>query len=701
MDCAAKLERAVAALPGVTRAILNFGAAKLTVEGRVDPTAIIREAAHHDNTIAIPEGAPPAPRRGWAQRLPQLRMALSGGLILAGWASQWGSTSPGVPTALFAAAMLIGGYATIRQGLRALARLRFDMNGMMTGAVTGAALIGQWEEGASVAFLYAVSNWLEGYTMDRARRSLRGLLDLAPKEARVRRNGSECVMPVEQIEIGDLLLIRPGEKIAMDGSVRAGTSAVNQAPITGESVPVDKGLGDPVYAGTLNGYGALEVEVTRRVQDTTLARIIHLVEEAQAQRAPSQQFVDRFARIYTPAVFALALGLMVIPPMFFGQPWTGWIYRGLALLIVSCPCALVVSTPVTIVSAIANAARHGVLIKGGAYLEEVGRLQAIALDKTGTLTKGEPEVTDILPLDGASPDALLAVAAAVEAASEHPLARAVVRAAERKALRIPAATDFTALPGKGGQATVDGERVFVGSPRLFVEIAGGTGNPERLAALEAEGKTVMLVGTAEGPRGILALADQLRPESRAAITALRAAGIRHVALLTGDNRATAEAIGRAVGVDSVRAEVLPDQKLEAVRALRAEFGSLAMVGDGVNDAPALAAASVGVAMGVGGSDVALETADVALMTNDLSKLPFLMRLGRRSVRIIRQNIAFSLLIKAVAIAAVFPGWLTLWLAVLGDMGATVLVTMNGMRMLADRDGHAAHPHDRGPSRGRP
>jgi Zn2+/Cd2+-exporting ATPase len=701
MDCAAKLERAVAALPGVSRALLNFGAAKLTVEGAFDPKAVIREAAQHDGAVATLEGAPPAPRASWGQRLPQLRMAASGLLILAGWVGAWRGVAPQVTTPLFAAAILIGGYATIRQGLRALARLQFDMNGMMTGAVTGAALLGEWEEGATVAFLYAVSNWLEGYTMDRARRSIRALMDLAPKEARVRRNGSERVIPVEQVEIGDLILIRPGEKIAMDGSVRGGASAVNQAPITGESVPVDKGAGDPVYAGTLNGHGALEVEVTRRVQDTTLARIIHLVEEAQAQRAPSQQFVDRFARVYTPAVFALALGLMVIPPMFFGQPWAGWIYRGLALLIVSCPCALVVSTPVTIVSAIANAARHGVLIKGGAYLEEVGRLQAIALDKTGTLTKGEPEVTDVLPLDGASPDALLAVAAAVEAASEHPLARAVVRAAERKVLRISAATDFTALPGKGGQATVKGERVFVGSPRLFVEIGGGTGNPERLAALEAEGKTVMLVGTAAGPRGILALADQLRPESRAAISALRAAGIQHVALLTGDNRATAEAIARAVGVDTVRAEVLPDQKLEAVRALRAEFGSLAMVGDGVNDAPALAAASVGVAMGVGSSDVALETADVALMTNDLSKLPFLMRLGRRSVRIIRQNIAFALLIKAVAIAAVFPGWLTLWLAVLGDMGATVLVTMNGMRMLADRDAHTAHPHDRGPGGGMP
>jgi Zn2+/Cd2+-exporting ATPase len=600
----------------------------------------------------------------------------------------------GVTTPLFAAAMLIGGDATIRQGLRALARLRFDMNGMMTGAVTGAALIGQWEEGATVAFLYAVSNWLEGYTMDRARRSIRALMDLAPKEARVRRNGAEMVVPVEDVQAGDTLLVRPGEKIAMDGMVRAGTSAVNQAAITGESIPADKTLGDPVYAGTLNGHGALEVEVTRRVEDTTLARIIHLVEEAQAQRAPSQQFVDRFARIYTPAVFALALGLMVIPPMFFGQPWTGWIYRGLALLIVFCPCALVVSTPVTIVSAIANAARRGVLIKGGAYLEEVGRLRAIALDKTGTLTKGEPEVTDVIPLDASTPETILALAAAVEAQSEHPLARAVVRAAERKELTIPTATDFTALPGKGGRAVVDGQPVFVGSPRLFAEIGNGKGNTDSLVSLEKEGKTVMLVGTSEGPLGILALADQLRPESRQAVQDLRAAGIQHVALLTGDNRPTAEAIARAVGADTVRAEVLPDQKLEAVRALRAEVGSLAMVGDGVNDAPALAASTVGIAMGVAGSDVALETADVALMTDDLSRLPFLMCLGRQAVRVIRQNIAFSLVIKAVAIAAVFPGWLTLWLAVLGDMGASVLVTLNGMRLLALKPASSQRPEKR-------
>jgi Cd2+/Zn2+-exporting ATPase len=611
-------------------------------------------------------------------------MLAAGLLILAAWGIELTGGPTRVAIPLFAVAMLVGGYATIRQGLRALARLRFDMNGMMTGAVTGAAFLGQWEEGAVVAFLYAASNWLEGTTMDRARRSIRALMDLAPREARVRRNGTEIVIPVEDVQVGDLLLVRPGEKLPMDGIIRGGASAVNQGPITGESVPVDKGPGDPVYVGSLNGHGALEVEATRRVEDTTLARIIHLVEEAQAQRAPTQQLVERFAGVYTPAVFALALGVMVVAPLVFGQPWGPWIYRGLALLIVSCPCALVVSTPVTIASAIATAARHGILIKGGAYLEELGRLKAIALDKTGTLTWGQPELTDVIPLDGGTPHRLLALAAAVEAHSEHPLARAVVRAAEHRGLSVPAAKGFTAIPGKGGHAVVNGQTLLVGSPRLFANIGDRDWDRRGAAALEAQGKTVMLVGTAQGPLGILALADPIRPESQQAIVDLRSAGIQHVALLTGDNHATAGAIATQVGADTVRSEVLPAEKLEAVRKLRAEFGSLAMVGDGVNDAPAMAASSVGVAMGVAGSDVALETADVALMADDLSKLPFLMHLGRAAVRVIHQNIAFSLAIKAVAIAAVFPNWLTLWLAVLGDMGASVLVTLNGMRLLALR-----------------
>jgi Cd2+/Zn2+-exporting ATPase len=644
----------------------------------------MREAARHDQVVARPEDAQTARPPTWGRRLLLLRMVVAGLSILAGGILARVGFPAGLTTPLFAAAMLLGGYATLRQGLRALTRLRFDMNGMMTGAVIGAALLGEWEEGAVVACLYAVSNWLEASTLDRARRSIRALMDLAPKEARVRRNGAELVLSVEAVRVGDRLLVRPGEKLAMDGIVQAGTSAVNQAPLTGESMPVDKRPGDPAYAGSVNGHGALEIEVTRRVEDTTLARIIHLVEEAQAHRAPSQRFVDRFARVYTPAVFGLALGVMLVPAVVWQQAWTPWVYRGLALLIVSCPCALVVSTPVTIVSAIAAAARQGILIKGGASLEELGRLCAIAFDKTGTLTRGVPEVTDVVPLDGGSPGDLLALAAAVEMHSEHPLARAVVRAAEVKGLSIPPSEGFTAIPGMGGHALVQGRTVFVGSPRLFAEVARGRWDGAAVKRLETQGKTVILVGTAQAAWGILALADPLRPESRQAVADLRSAGLQHVALLTGDNRAVAGRIAEAVGADTVEAEVLPEQKREAILRLRSRYGSLAMVGDGVNDAPALAASSVGIAMGVIGSDVALETADVALMADDLSRLPFLVALGQRAARVIRQNIAFALAIKAVAIAAVFPNWVTLWLAVLGDMGASVLVTLNGMRLLADR-----------------
>ena len=674
----------MAALPGVSRASLNFGAATLAVAGSADSRLVIREAARHDGVVARPADVPAPAARPWFRDPTRLRLLISGLAILAAWALSASGMPPLPRTLLYSAAILVGGFATLRQGLLSLARLRFDMNGMMTGAVVGAACIGEWEEGAVVAFLFALSNWLEGATLDRARGSIRALMDLAPREARVVREGLERVVPVEEIRTGDRLLVRPGEKLAADGIVRTGQSAVDQSPITGESLPAEKGPGALVYAGSLNGQSALEIRVTRRPSETTLARIVHLVEEAQARRAPSQQFVDRFARLYTPAVFGLAVTLMLAPPLLAGQAWGTWLYRGLALLIVACPCALVVSTPVTIVSAIASAARHGVLIKGGAFLEELGRLKAVAIDKTGTLTLGAPAVTDIVPLDGTDPDALLALAAGVEIHSAHPLARAVVRAAADRGVVPVAARDFSAIPGKGGVATIDGRSVLVGSPRLFRERGGSRGGSPLIAELEALGKTVMLVGTADRPAGLIALADPIRPDAPRAIALLRQAGIEHVALLTGDNPAAGGAVARLVGADVLQAELLPEEKLTAVRALRSRFGSLAMVGDGANDAPALAAASVGVAMGAAGSDVALETADVALMADDLTRLPYLMRLGRRAVRVIRQNIGFALAVKALAIASIFPGWLTLWLAVLADMGATILVTLNGMRLLAVR-----------------
>ncbi len=659
---------------------MNFGAATLKVEGNVDPQAVVREALQHDTITARLDGDRTQRPTEWRDRLFAIRLAGSGLAIVSGWALEFLHAHPWA-VASFAIAILVGGYATIRQGLRALSRARFDMNGMMTVAVFGAALIGQWEEGAVVAFLYAVSNWLEAFTQDRVRDSIRGMIDLVPRVARVRRHGADIVVPVEEIVIGDRVLIQPGEKLPTDGIIRVGTSAINEAAITGESVPVDRSVGDPVYAGTLNGHGALEVEATRRADDTTLAHIIHLVEEAQAQRAPSQQFIDRFARIYTPIVFAAAIAVMIVPPLLWGATWQAWIYRGLALLILSCPCALVVSTPVTIVAAIGAAARHGIMIKGGAALEEVGRVRAVALDKTGTLTVGHPKVLDVIPLNGFAPERVLTLAAAVEAQSEHPLARAVVRAARHRELEIPPAHGFTAVPGQGGFATVHGEEVYVGSPRLFADLSASAAAIETIADLEMQGRTVILVGTAQHAFGALALADPLRPGTAEAIRALRQVGIAHVAVLTGDNRRAAERIATAIDADTLRAEVLPAQKLQAVRNLRDAFGTLAMVGDGVNDAPALAAANVGIAMGAAGSDVALETADVALLSDDLAKLPYLVQLGRKALSVIRQNIGIALGLKLLAIAAVFPGWLTLWLAVLGDMGATVLVTLNGMRLL--------------------
>jgi Cd2+/Zn2+-exporting ATPase len=577
-------------------------------------------------------------------------------------------------------AIITGGFATARKAYFSLQRLSFDMNVLMTAAVTGAALIGEWREGAVVAFLYSVSGALESYTFNKARQSIRSLMEIAPKAARVRRDSLEMELPVEEIQPGDILLIKPGEKIAMDGLVVSGSSAVNQAAITGESIPVDKVSGDIVFAGTLNLQGALEVEVTRLVSDTTIANIIDMVEEAQTRRAPSQTFVEKFAAIYTPVVIILAVGIATLPPLFLGLEWNAWIYRGLALLVVSCPCALVVSTPVAIVSAIGNAAKYGVLIKGGAYLEETGALSVVAFDKTGTLTKGAPEVTDII-ITGTdtSEQELLMIAASVEKLSEHPLAGAVVQRARKSGIEPEPVTDFESIIGRGARAKLNGEEVVIGSPILFQDSKLSAWE-NMMNKLSSEGKTVMLVEIGGKIAGILAVADTVREASRQTVDILRASGIRTI-MLTGDNELAAGAIARQVGVDEYMAGLLPEDKVTAVKDLLKKYGKVAMVGDGVNDAPALATATAGIAMGGAGTDTALETADIVLMADDLSKLPYAIFLSRASLGIIKQNIAFSLAIKLAAVALVFPGWLTLWLAILADMGASVIVTLNGIRLM--------------------
>jgi Zn2+/Cd2+-exporting ATPase len=597
--------------------------------------------------------------------------------IVAGWLG-W----PIASRVLALATVAAGGAYPASRAWRALRYSALDMNVLMTIAVVGAIAIGQWSEAATVVFLFALAQHLESHSMDRARNAIRALMDLTPPEAAVLRNGTEVRVPVDQVLLGERLRVRPGEKIPLDGRVVAGASDVNQAPITGESLPVDKRPGDEVFAGTINGHGAIEVETTRLVRDTTLARIIHLVESAQAERAPAQAFVDRFARVYTPVVIVLAALIAAVPPLIGWGPAMPWIYRGLVLLVIACPCALVISTPVALVSALAAAARRDVLIKGGLHLERLATVQGVAFDKTGTLTRGVPEVVDVVAAGGVEREAVLRLAASVEQASEHPIAAAIVRAAGARDLGAPVTSHFHARPGLGAVARVDGDQVLVGSVRLIEE--SGIDLAPLTAALDtqtAAGRTVVLVARASNVLGLIALSDTPRTKARHMVDLLAQAGLSRVAMLTGDSPAAAQAIARVVGIDDVRASLLPADKVEAVKDLRRRWGSLAMVGDGVNDAPALAAADVGIAMGAAGSDIALETADVALMSDDLVKLPFAIRLSRATVRTVRFNIAAALLLKLAFLGLAVGGCTSLWLAIVADTGMSLVVIANGLRLL--------------------
>lgn len=591
---------------------------------------------------------------------------------------------------LFSGAIIVGGYSLFKSGIKNLLKLDFDMRALMTVAIIGAAIIGEWSEGAVVVILFAISEVLERYSMDKARASIRSLMDIAPKEALVRRNCREYSINVNEIEVGDIMIVKPGEKIAMDGEVISGFSAVNQAAITGESVPADKSVGDEVFAGTLNGEGLIEVKITKLVDDTTISKIIHLVEEAQAEKAPSQAFVDRFAKYYTPIIILVAFLVAIVPPLFFGAGWSEWIYQGLAVLVVGCPCALVISTPVSIVTAIGNAAKHGVLVKGGIHLEEMGALKAIAFDKTGTLTKGVPAVTDFKMVSGENSSVLFAVIAALENKSQHPLASAIVRKAEADSVpfRDTVIEDFTSVTGKGLTGTVDGIVYYIGSPKYLGEIVEGgiqSAVAEEISRLQSEGKTVMVAGVESRVLALIAVADEVRESSREVVSRLHELGIEKTIMLTGDNKGTADAIGSQAGVSDIESDLLPEDKLNFIKDLQKNHGKVAMVGDGINDAPALAAATVGVAMGGAGTDTALETADIALMADDLKKLPFTIKLSRKTLAIIKQNIAFSIGVKLLALLLVIPGWLTLWIAIFADMGATLIVTLNGLRLLRVKD----------------
>jgi Cd2+/Zn2+-exporting ATPase len=608
---------------------------------------------------------------------------LGGGVIAAFEAGEHALGSTPLPSmVLYTLAVLSAARYVAPKAWLSARRLRPDMNLLMMVAVAGAIGIGAWFEAATVSFFFALALALEAWSLGRARRAVAALMELAPSTARVKlEDGSERDIPAAEVRVGAHIIVRPGDKVPLDGRVAAGESEVNQAPITGESVPVFKAEGDAVFAGTINGEGALDVVTTKAANDTTLAQIIRMVGSAQSRRAPSERWVEKFARVYTPVVMMLAIGIFLAPPLLLGGAWDVWFYRALVLLVIACPCALVISTPVTIVAALAGAAKQGVLVKGGAHLETPARLKAIAMDKTGTLTEGRPKVVEIVPLGGRSDDALLRIAAALEARSEHPIAHAILAEAFECGVAAEPAKDVQAITGRGLTGRVAGREAWLGSRRYLEERGASAAVLRRADALSDAGRTIVAVGEGIEIWGLIALADTVRPEAKSIVTALHQAGVEKVVMLTGDNRATAEAIARRIGIDEVRAELLPGDKVAAVEDLVRRYGSVAMVGDGVNDAPAMGRANLGIAMGAMGSDAAIETADIALMSDDLSRLPWLVRHSRATLAVIRQNVAFSISVKLVFTVLTVVGLASLWGAIAADVGASLLVVLNGLRLL--------------------
>ncbi|MED3647345.1 heavy metal translocating P-type ATPase [Halalkalibacterium halodurans] len=695
-NCAGKFENNVKQLPGVEDAKVNFGASKIAVYGNATIEELEKAGAFENLKVTPEKSARQVSQEvkedTKEEKVPFYKkystLLYSTSFLAFGYLSYFVNGEENLlTTLLFLASMLVGGLSLFKVGLQNLLRFEFDMKTLMTVAVIGGAIIGEWGEVAIVVILFAISEALERFSMDRARQSIRSLMDIAPKEALVRRNGQEIMIHVDDIAVGDIMIVKPGQKIAMDGVVVSGYSAVNQAAITGESVPVEKTVDDEVFAGTLNEEGLLEVKITKLVEDTTISKIIHLVEEAQGERAPSQAFVDKFAKYYTPIIMIIAALVAIVPPLFFDLSWETWIYQGLAVLVVGCPCALVISTPISIVSAIGNAAKKGVLVKGGVYLEEIGALKAIAFDKTGTLTKGVPAVTDYNVLNKQMNEKeLLSIITALEYRSQHPLASAIMKKAEEENITYSdvQVEDFSSITGKGIKGIVNGTTYYIGSPKLFKELLTTDFDKDleqNVTTLQNQGKTAMIIGTEKEILAVIAVADEVRESSKEIIQKLHQLGIKKTIMLTGDNKGTANAIGGQVGVSDIEAELMPQDKLDFIKQLRSEYGNVAMVGDGVNDAPALAASTVGIAMGGAGTDTALETADVALMGDDLRKLPFTVKLSRKALNIIKANITFAIAIKFISLLLVIPGWLTLWIAILSDMGATILVALNGLRLM--------------------
>jgi len=614
-------------------------------------------------------------------------VAIAGGLIAAGaWASHNGAPAWSIAAYLSSISMSI--LTPFRRALKSVRTRTLDINVLMLVAVAGAIALGDWIEAAAVVWLFGIAGWLEDFSTDRAQHAIRTLLMMAPTDALVRRRGIEQSIPASDVVTGDVVIVRPGQRLAVDGIIVSGETAIDQAPVTGESWPVDKGPGDAVLAGTINGSGAFEYEASRPAAESTLAHIRRLIEEAQSERAPVQLLIDRFARSYTPAVVVLATAIAVLVPFVVGGVggWPAafgiWAYRALTLLVVACPCALVISTPVSFFSALTAAARQGVLIKGGSHLERLGHVTCVAFDKTGTLTAGRVSINDVMPVEGASAARVLRVAAALESRSEHPIGRAIVDRALADGLAVVPGEEFRALPGLGAEALVAAAPAVVGSHRLFEQRQLCTASLHaQIDHVEGRGGTPVLVSHDGTALGVIGFTDQLRESGRDVVTHLRKAGIRHVALLTGDRSSTAESARAEAGLDEAQGDLLPSDKVAHVKRLRESHGPVAMVGDGLNDAPALAAADVGIAMGVAGTDVALETADVALLSDDLSKVPYVLTLARRTLSNIRLNVAIALGLKLVFVALAIAGVATLWMAVLADTGATILVTANSLRLL--------------------
>jgi len=607
--------------------------------------------------------------------------AFAAALAVVGCALSWFTDSPHWAIPLFLIAAGVGAVFPAQRAWQSIKRGTLDINVLMVIAVVGAIAIREFEEAAMVVSLFALAQWLEAQSLDRARRAIGKLLDLAPPEVLVRDLTGERIVAIEQVDPGMLMIVKPGEKFALDGIVRNGRSDVNQAPITGESLPVEKLEGDEVFAGTINGHGALTVAVTRRRADTTLARIVHMVESAQAKRAPMQQFIDRFAAWYTPLVVILAVLVATVPVLAFGQPLEVWVYRSLVLLVVSCPCALVISTPVSIVSALAGAAQQGVLVKGGLHLERLAAVRVVAFDKTGTVTTGRLTLDAVHPVDGHTADELLRLAASVESRSEHPIATAIVAAAHARRLGLDLPDEVRALPGLGVEGRVHDATIACGTPRLFTERGAMTPTITALAQeVVRMGMSPIVVARNGTPIGVLGVSDRPKVNAASVVADIRAQGIARIAMLTGDHDAAAQAIGSQLGVDDVRSGQLPADKVAAIEYLRGAHGAIAMVGDGVNDAPALAAADVGIVMGAMGSDAALETADIALMTDELAKVPYTIRLSHATLQNIRVNVAISVVLKAAFMVLAVSGVATLWMAVLADTGASALVVANAVRL---------------------